>query len=213
KGLGEALRATARALTAAGVPYCVVDFPDPLSANIDRSLVGVLQHNPHAINVIHVTPDQLPVFVQARGTEFLRGRYNVGFWMWELPELPRALQGSFAYLDEVWVGSGYALDAISRTAPIPVVKVPLALPPEGLPTKDVGREFFGLRDDALVFLFAFDVQSTLVRKNPGGVIRAFKAAFKGGEDVQLVLKLIHGDPGIRRALQEEAGDERVVVMD
>jgi glycosyltransferase involved in cell wall biosynthesis len=213
KGLGEALRATARALDTTGLPYCVVDFPDAGSANADRSLVGVLADNPYPVNVIHLTPDQLPHLLRVRGNAFLRDKYNVGYWMWELPELPPALHASFAYLDEVWVGSGYCLETIARAAPVPVVKVPLALSLDAVAAPSAGRRAFGLPEGVFLFLFMFDAHSTLARKNPAGVIQAFRRAFKDTEDVGLVVKLGRGTPRIRRLLQDEAGDARVVVID
>ena len=213
KGLGEALRATARAATAAEIPFCVVDFSDPGSTNLDRTLGDALQHNPYPINVVHVTAEQLPHFVRARGAEFLRGKYNIGFWMWELSDLPRAFHRSFGYLDEVWVASNYCLETIARVSPVPVLKIPLALPREGLPTKGVGRDYFGVPNEPTMFLFIFDVHSNVARKNPSGVIHAFKHAFPGNQDVCLVLKVLHGDWRFRRALEAEAADPRVRIID
>ena len=213
KGMGEALRATVRAVTAVGLPHVVVDFPDQTSANTDRTRLGFLDYNPHPVNVIHVNADGLPSFVSASGTKFLRGKYNIGFWMWELPELPPVLLASFAYLDEVWVASRYCLEAISSVSSVPVVKIPLALPGGGLVTKNVGRDYFGLPEGVVIFLFMFDVHSVVARKNPSGLITAFKRAFGREDDVRLVLKLVHGDRKIRKALSDEAADSRVVVID
>ena len=213
KGVGEALRATVRALTAAGIGYGVLDFPDPTSENVDRQLIGLLRHNPYSVNLIHVNADALPHFVRRAGSRFLQNRYNIGFWMWEVPEFPAAFHGAFIYLDEVWVPSGFALEAISRVSPIPVMKVPLALPADGLPLLDVGRDHFGLPKDATVFLFIFDLQSIPERKNPLGLIAAFRRAFGGDERVRLVMKTMHGNRETTEALVRAAGDPRVIVMD
>jgi glycosyltransferase involved in cell wall biosynthesis len=176
-------------------------------------LVGLLRENPYPVNLIHVNAEALPWFVQARGAAFFRGKYNVGYWLWELPDLPEAFHGSFSYLDEVWVSSSYNLEAVSRVAPVPVVKVPLALPAEGLPTRAVGREHFGLHDGQRVFLFMCDAHSILERKNPRAVIRAFKRAFPQEPDVRLVLKLAHATRPVQQALLDEAADPRVLVID
>ncbi len=213
KGVGEALRATVRAIAAAAVPHAVVDVTDPGSRNRDRSVLGVLDHNPYPVNILHVTAEGLPILVNMRGADFLRDRYNIGFWMWELPELPPVFHGSFAYLDEVWVPSSYCLEAITRVSPIPVVRIPLALPPERLTTLPLGRAHFGLPDDAVIFLFMFDVQSIVQRKNPFGLIEAFRRAFPGTESVRLVIKAAHGSERLRQALRDAGGDTRLVVMD
>jgi glycosyltransferase involved in cell wall biosynthesis len=213
KGVGEALRSTVRALTAIEFPHCVVDWPDAGSANVSQAPVGVVEHNPYPVNLIQVNADALPYFVQSRGPDFLRGKYNIGFWMWELSEFPPAFHGAFMYLDEVWVASNYCLDAVSRVSPIPVVKIPLALSAEGLKSGEFSREHFGLPPEAVVFLFIFDAHSVVERKNPSGLIRAFKRAFKGGEDVRLVLKLSRGSRAVHEALYAQAQDPRVLVID
>lgn len=213
KGVGESLRANVRALTAAGVPHVVIDFPDYGSANTDRTLLGFLDHNPHPINLIHVNADGIPAFVSAAGTKFLRGKYNIASWAWELPELPPVFHGSFAYLDEVWALSSYCCEAVANASPLPVVKMPCSLPAGGLVTSGVGRGHFGLPEGAVIFLFMFDVHSILARKNPSGVIRAFKQAFGTEDDVRLVLKLVHGDRTMRTTLADEAQDSRILVID
>jgi glycosyltransferase involved in cell wall biosynthesis len=55
------------------------------------------------------------------------------------------------------------------------------------------RSAFGLRDDRFVFLFTFDLFSTLARKNPLGLIAAFRKAFGREEPVELVVKVSRGD--------------------
>ena len=44
-----------------------------------------------------------------------------------------------------------------------------------------------------MFLFIFDMSSTLERKNPLGLISAFKQAFQSGEKVSLVIKVSRGE--------------------
>lgn len=213
KGTGEALRGSVRALAAAEIPHCVVDFPDPDSTNLSEPVIGTSETLQYPVNLIHLNADALPSLVRARGRECLDGRYNIGVWMWELPDFPEAFHGSFEYLDEVWAASNFCLDAISRVSPIPCTRIPLALPAEGLETTNVGRSHFGLPEASFVFLFMFDVHSVLARKNPAGVIEAFRRAFPVQEDVRLVLKIAHGDAGVRKGLQDLAGDSRVVIID
>jgi glycosyltransferase involved in cell wall biosynthesis len=63
-------------------------------------------------------------------------------------------------------------------------------------------------DDVYVFLFTFDVSSQLERKNPLGVISAFRAAFGARRDVLLVLKFTNGEydpPGVRELYRAAEG--------
>jgi glycosyltransferase involved in cell wall biosynthesis len=147
------------------------------------------------------------------GAPFFRGRYNIGYWLWEQPEFPERYHGSFAYVDEVWVASDYCLEALSRVSPVPVVKVPPPLPAEGLRTKGVGRDYFGLEDRQRVFLFMFDAHSIVERKNPSGLIRAFKRAFPDDPDARLVLKVMRAPRALLDGLIAEANDPRVVIID
>ncbi len=70
-------------------------------------------------------------------------------------------------------------------------------------TSDKSR--FGLPEDAVVFGFMFDFDSVLERKNPLGLIRAFKAAF-GDDPAAFLLLKTNGRPrhdyAARRVFQE-----------
>jgi len=213
KGMGEVLRSMVRGLEAAAIPHAVVDLEDQGSANRDRTLVGLQRENPYPVNLIHLNADGLPGVVQVLGAPFFRGRHNIGYWLWEQPEFPEKYHPGFAYLDEVWVASDYCLEALARVSPIPVVKVPPPLPEEGLRTRGVGRGYFGLDERQRVFLFMFDAHSIVERKNPRGLIRAFKRAFPDDPDARLVLKVVHAPRALLDGLADEAGDPRVVIID
>jgi glycosyltransferase involved in cell wall biosynthesis len=55
--------------------------------------------------------------------------------------------------------------------------------------------------EGFLFLFVFDYLSTIQRKNPVGLIEAFKSAFRVGEGPQLLLKTINGP--LRPLAEEE----------
>jgi FkbM family methyltransferase len=195
KGTGEAVRSTVRSMEAANIPYVLNDFVDEYSANLDTSFAAHLsRNNPYGINLIQVNADSVPEFVRRKGKAYLRDRYNIGYWFWELSDFPpQEWQSSFQYLDEIWVGSNFALDAVSRVAPIPVVRIPVSLPDE-LGTGGKKRSHFGLPKNKFIFLFMFDFMSIAERKNPLGLIKAFKAAFSRKDDALLVLKCSGSSP-------------------
>src|SRR5262249_41268260 len=114
--------------------------------------------------------------------------------------------------DEIWAPSSFTLDAVSRLSPIPVVRIPLCLP-EVLPTKPWSRSRFGLPRDQFLFLFMFDFHSFLERKNPLGLIRAFRKAFGKRDRATLVLKCSHSTPESRRMVEEAAGGAKVHLLD
>jgi glycosyltransferase involved in cell wall biosynthesis len=194
-GLGAAARAYVDALAAAGVPLTTttVDLPteaagDPESgyAHVefeDRSHAG-----PPMFNLICVNPDELPAFAEAVGEGFWAGRRSIGVWAWETDHIPERWQRAEGYVDEIWTYTRYVAQNIGRMAPVPVIPIPIPVvaPP---PAPD---PFAGELPDGFRFLFVFDLFSTIQRKNPIGLIEAFRRAFRPGEGPQLVVKTLHG---------------------
>ena len=210
-GIGEALRSSVRALDAARVPHVVVNLPDPRSPHSDRTLAGRTGAHAYPVNLLHVNAHTLPDLVRAQGYGTLRDRYNIGFWMWETPEFPASRRAAFDYVDEVWVPSGFCRDAVARQAPVPVFSMLHAVARPSAPA--ASRAALGLPASAFVFLFVFDVQSLVARKNPFALIRAFRESVGRGDDAVLVLKLLNAVPRLVRELHEAAGDPRVIVID
>ncbi len=81
----------------------------------------------------------------------------------------------------------------------------------------LGRADVGF-DDRFTFLFAFDFYSSALRKNPHGLIQAFRLAFDDGEGPALVVKTINGrKPAVSGDLEElrwaARGRSDIVVID
>ena len=190
KGVGEAGRAAARALEATSIPYVLNNILDSDSANIDSTFFRFTDDNPYSINLTHVNADQVPIFAAKKGDEYFRGRYNIGCWFWELSAFPQEWYSSFQPFHEIWAASSFIQDSLSRVSPVPVVRMPLALPAESPIDPNLNRSAFGLPVDVFIFLFTFDFASVLERKNPLGLIKAFTMAFGDQSNVLLALKVI-----------------------
>jgi glycosyltransferase involved in cell wall biosynthesis len=70
-------------------------------------------------------------------------------------------------------------------------------------------------DDRFMFLFTFDFMSVMKRKNPLGLVEAFKKAFEPNEGPMLVLKSINGETrpeGFAELMQAIDGREDIVLM-
>src|SRR5438046_10593439 len=97
----------------------------------------------------------------------------------------------------------------------PVIKVPT--PIEATPSRPYTRAEFGFPEARFLFLFSFDFNSFIMRKNPEGAIAAFKSAFAATRrDVGLVIKSINGinRPDKLREMEEiVGGDERILITD
>lgn len=141
----------------------------------------------HPINLLHVNADQIANVRDALGNAFFASRYNVGIWHWELPVFPDRWPRAFDLVDEIWAPSRFVQDSLSLRSPRPVVRIPHAI--RFQPNAQATRADFGLPNDAFLFLMMYDVQSYPQRKNPDGVIEAFRRAFGAARDVALVVKV------------------------
>ena len=192
-GVGEAARHLVAGVKQAGVPYTTITYtaaPGRQEYAFEES-PGVSPN--HDVNLICVNADQVARFIHDVGPDFLAHRYSIGLWWWEVARFPEKLHTSFDVVNEVWVGSDFASRAISAETDKPVLTVPFGL---DIPAVEkVSRAELGLPDEFL-FLFSFDFFSVVERKNPLGVIEAFKRAFPYPDGPTLVIKSINGDKNL-----------------
>jgi glycosyltransferase involved in cell wall biosynthesis len=117
------------------------------------------------------------------------------------------MHGGVPYVDEVWTYSRHAASAIRRAVDLPVHVVP---PPVlRYPTSSGGPHPLDIDAD-FSFLFCFDVNSSIERKYPEGVVHAFRAAFAPGSGPTLIIKSHNGrfDQLQMERLRYEARDRR-----
>ena len=216
-GIGEDVRLVAMALEAQDIPFCIVNVqPGRHVSQLDSSVEHWITDEPkYAINIFCTTGIEQARYACEKGLDALQGRYNIGLWPWELPLWPASCEYAFGLVDEIWGISRYSANAY-RKAGRPVV--PMTLPVTVDCALPMARSDFGLPKDEYLFVFSFDFNSTLVRKNPGAVVRAFQLAFPKGsrEKVGLVVKASHVNPArpAWRALMKLAdADKRIHVID
>ncbi len=195
-GIGEDLRMAVDVCDAAGIPYRVVniDAGQNLRQADDRlaEQVGLAdQQAPYAINVFCMPGFDTVARVWLKlGAKVFEGHYNIGWWPWELPVWPRAWAEAFDLVDEVWAGSDFARQMYLRSTTKPVRLMPLPVDVRRGVIRD--RSYFGLPERKFLFLFVFDFNSWLARKNPHAVVHAFAAAFSPHDHyAQLVLKVMN----------------------
>jgi glycosyltransferase involved in cell wall biosynthesis len=196
KGMGEACRSTVRSLAAVKIPCALQSLTDIGSTNRDDSLVCTTE-NPYPVNLFHTNADAIPDIARLLPWYF-QGRYNIGYWNWELEWFPEKWAGSFEFFDEIWAPSTFTQRSFARVSPIPVHWVPLSISvppatPADLRLARAARSRFGLPAGAFVFLFVFDFHSIFARKNPLAVIEAFRLAFPRRRDVVLAIKPSRGN--------------------
>ena len=213
-GIGEVSRRVREALDATGVPVSI----QPLAADRSPVLAGARSAREpagHPVNLICVNAEGMEGAHAALGDAWFSGRYTIGFWWWEAGAFPKRWTRAFDLVDELWVGSHYVADALAPVSPAPVLRMPVPLPAPA-PAASVDRRAFGLPDAGPLFLTAFDHASVTARKNPLGVIRAFREAFPSADRAALLVKSVGaaGHPVEARELTAAAaGDERVRIFD
>lgn len=191
-GVGESVRCAIRAARASGLPIAIrtVDANGPYRLG-DRSIASEDREFPHKFNLFHVNADQAELVIGRLGPEFIRGKYNVGYWAWELEEFPDKWLPSFRFFHEIWTPSTFCQAAIAHKSPVPVLRMPHAIQVEC--DCAVSRSDLSIPSDRFVFLSIFDLLSVSERKNPIGAITAFRRAFGNSRHCQLVLKISHAE--------------------
>lgn len=215
-GLGEGARLGYAALHGAGMNPSVFDLSAafgqrdlPIEADLpalDAGSGGSL--------VVHINAPYLPFALSVLGRNQIKGRRIIGYWAWELSQLPASWLPALKFVHEIWVPSRFTQSAVVRSTDLPVHVLPHPLAP--VKPVSIGRADFGLPEKTLIVLSVFHLGSTFSRKNPLAAVAAFRRAFGDAADKQLVIKLI--DPGTmpwaRRQMEEAiAGASNIRVID
>jgi glycosyltransferase involved in cell wall biosynthesis len=191
-GVGEVGRQTLLTLTSGGVTVEGHDVALNVAAQReDESCAALLNLRGTApVQIFNVNADQLAAVVaHTRGalpTDAVR--INIPFW--ELGRFPANWLPNFADMDEIWAPSRFIQTALAGRVAKPVIHMPVAI--ELPPSWALPRERFGLPADRFLFFYAFDFLSFMERKNPRGVISAFRTAFPRRGTAGLVLKCMNG---------------------
>jgi glycosyltransferase involved in cell wall biosynthesis len=216
-GVAQILRSFARTLHNSPISFSVRNFEVGVrSRQDDRSMDAFLANDlQHSINLFFVNADQMPVVHDHLGKPSFAGRYNIGYWFWELERFPAEWDGAIDLIDEVWVATDFIRAAVQARTDKPVVVIPNAVELEN--AKQLDRKHFDIPEEALVFLFSCDFNSWISRKNPEASISAFRKAFASHrKDVRLIIKTTNGHQHadqLNALIDSVADDSRIEVRD
>lgn len=206
-GVGESARCMVRAADAAGLPAALIPLQLHCKNRLgDQTYAARLQaDHPHAVNVVHLDPPASRD-LDHHHPGLRAGRYNIGYWAWELTEFPDSWVPACAYFDEIWCPSEFVRESIAMKVPLPVFTMPHAIafdPPAG-----DHRAHFGLPGDKFLFLVLYDLNSYSARKNPQAAIEAFRRSGLAGRGATLVLKVhnVRGNEADLAQLQAAVAD-------
>jgi glycosyltransferase involved in cell wall biosynthesis len=205
-GLGERARELVACLRAAGIPVSEwsADADDRPPPEVRATTIAVVT----AVQLASVR-DRLPL-------PFAGARRTIGYFFWELQQVPDEQQWGIGLVDEIWVPTTFVRDAYAAATerPVRLAPLPVAAPPP------VVHAAAPLGDGEFTFLCSFDHLSVMERKNPIGAVDAFRRAFPAADPdtppVRLVVKSIHGDrrPSAVARLEAAIGDDaRIEIRD
>jgi len=195
-GIGEDLRMAVAACESAGIPYRVVNVDVGAGARqADRALKAQVEkadeQAPYLVNIFCLPGfDTVSRIFLSWGGDYFKDHYNIGWWPWELSVWPSAWKEAFSLMDEIWAGSEFSRHMYQQSTSLPTELMPLAVSVDR--GHSLRRNHFQLPKHSFLFLFVFDFNSHLARKNPQAVIDAFKRAFRQNEHgAGLVLKVMN----------------------
>lgn len=209
-GLGEMGRIISKMVERAGIPLVSVVEEHSLACSTALDLPPTAGRPRFPVTIMAVNGDQTELLT-ASYPEIAHDRYRIGLWAWELEDFPKWQHVGYDYVDEIWTVSEFCAKAFARHTSVPVKVIPVPVLDPGLPPRRPRQP-----GEPAQFFFAFDYNSTGQRKNPWGVVRAFKKAFPGCTDVKLVIKATNGQlhaKSVERLAHEIGGDERIELVE
>jgi GT2 family glycosyltransferase/glycosyltransferase involved in cell wall biosynthesis len=213
-GLRSSVESIRDALVQAGVEVSVRDIKT--DAKDDPSHSAYTGMEVYDITIVHAQPDSHfeSVFKRADLFERLPRTYRIAYWYWELDTVPESWLKFLPLVNELWAATNFVSEALKQRFPNRVCTL--------FPGVQLGkfqcrpRAYFGLREtEEFVFAYVFHLLSVMERKNPLGLIRAFRLAFSPDEPVRLVLKTTFGDRHSRclNELRSAATGAKITILD
>ena len=185
-GLQQAVESVANALAVAGIATELRDIPILHGREVvGRAGFDGLERFP--VTILNTGLDRsIPEVYKLAGLHARRGMYRVAVWWWELERLPAEWLGRGSAVDEIWAPTSFIASALGVLGKpifpmLPSVRLPAVTPRP--------KTHFGIDPAKFTFLFVFDMNSRMPRKNPTGLIRAFRLAFRPSDPVELVIKV------------------------
>lgn len=188
-GLGQTVRANIHALKAAGVPCALNDVSCLHHHRRATEFTEFSQHGPYPINLIHVNADAIINLRKVAGRKYFDQHYNIAVWWWELENFPEYWSPCLNFIQEIWTQSLFCQKIFQRFSSVPVFSFPHVV---DFDESKVNKapEYFGIPENTFTFVFSFSFSSVLERKNPLGLLEAYRRAFGGDSRTLLIIKSI-----------------------
>lgn len=191
-GLGTSARLLLDAIWDSGVPVST-HVCSGHTSRAETSYREAHSDKRYPINVLAVTPGHYDDWLTQWGARYQTGAYTIGYWVWETDRLPEEWRAAVLRADEIWTVTEYSAEVFRAVTDRPVLVFPTPAPQSvaadwastaALLPSTVSRGGY--------FYFSFDLLSSLVRKNPLGLLCAYRTAFGSGDGPPLVLRALNG---------------------
>ncbi|MBU3615544.1 glycosyltransferase [Polynucleobacter sp. Latsch14-2] len=186
-GLGEDLRSFAALLVILKIPFSVIDLPTD-SSNILKNNWGTQTQKIYPISIFFTSPIEFNLLNQKYPNLFTLGKFKIGYFLWELPDFPERHANALSMVDHIWCPTSFVQESFIKTIKKVILAIPLPVISPPMSGYDF-RKALGVPGESFVSLYMFDMHSTVNRKNPHGVIKAFIEFSTNNPDAYLFLKL------------------------
>lgn len=217
-GLQQSARSLVQSLQRENVALSLRDVPGHFTVD-DPNREGYLELETYDISLIHIQPipdvphPYIPSVYDSTGVEPRADVYRIGYWYWELEDVPVTWKTAAESVQELWAPTTFIANAMKRalstkvTPMLPGVKIG--------EVEQVDRRDFGIAQDEFFFLFMFDMKSLMERKNPLGLIEAYRKAFRRDDKAKLLIKVSCGEFNLEELarLKHAASEAGVLIVD
>lgn len=215
-GLGRNYHMLKAGLSASGATVTGIDFDAHAATANDQLVRWRASCRTDPIVVFAVNANDAPDFFLKDRRGILMDTYNCGFFLWEVSTAPTVQKLGIALVDEIWAPTKYVVDIYAPLKATHVVGKGLFRGDEPF----LHAPYRASRNSPFRFVTVFDFDSSIERKNPLAVVMSFQDAFRGNEDVELIVKTSNVNPQHwsnawkqwEHLLGASAGDKRVKIV-
>lgn len=189
-GLGEDLRSFAAMLDYLDIPFSIIDLPTDSSKKVAVKLNNMTMET-YENSMFFMSAMECQNLAKVHPQLFSQPKTKIGYFLWELPDFPDQYVDALKLVDHIWCPTKFVQEAFFAKSKQLVLSIPLPViqaKPDKANTTDF-RESLEIPEQAFVGLFMFDMRSTLNRKNPQAVVKAFSEFSEAKKDAYLILKI------------------------
>ncbi|UTX46907.1 glycosyltransferase [Chryseobacterium sp. MA9] len=183
-GIAEATRLNCKAMQSAGIPLNLMNYDVRTNHdNNDQTFTRFSDKADHPINLVQVSASvsEMSNFFEYFDYSFFERKYNILYMAWESETIPEDYLLNINLFDEVWTPSEYCKKCIEKYIASPVKVIPHPIDINLKLTEDTDALNF-YKEDFFNFLFIFDYNSSIQRKNVLNLIKVFRDTFDGKEN-------------------------------